>query len=194
MALTASTLVLLSHGNNEKVYRYTSSGDAMATILDASAAYFAGSFDMFDQGDIIHIEDSAGDVDSFRVSAEPTSSVVRLRRLNKVFLQVQINQTDLLAGTSQQLVSPVHGWIERLRTTVQAAVTTGGAITVENATTAVDGLSITVADSATAGTRQADTPTANHATLQVAPGDQLEIIPAAAFATAGAVNAVLEIG
>lgn len=53
---------------------------------------------------------------------------------------------------------------------------------------AVDGLSITVADAATKGTIQTDTPTAPSPTRQFNKGQLISIVPASAFATAGAVN------
>lgn len=112
----------------------------------------------------------------------------------KIQLPFSINQTDLLAPTAAELIAPCAGYISMLKTTVQVAVTTGGAITVEVATVAVTGLSITVADAATKGTVQSDTPTTpRSATTLVAAGDRITITPAAAFATAGAVNGYLEI-
>lgn len=111
----------------------------------------------------------------------------------RLFLPFSINQVDLLAGTSAELVSPVEGVIARLTTTIQAAVTTGGPITAAVGVTAVDGLSIVIADAAAKGTVQTDRPTAGHASAVVAPGSRIQIIPDASFATAGAVNGVLEI-
>jgi hypothetical protein len=73
-------------------------------------------------------------------------------------------------------------------------VTTGGAITVEIGGTAVDGLSVTVEDAAAAGTVYSGTPSSpTHATTAIARNGAVEIVPAAAFATAGAVNGFVEI-
>jgi hypothetical protein len=110
-----------------------------------------------------------------------------------VFLPFAIDETDTLAGTSAELVSPVAGTIARLSVIVQKAVTTGGDVTAAVGVTAVDGLACTVADAATKGTVVTDIPTAGHASAVVAPGDRIQIVPAAAFATAGAVSGVLEI-
>ncbi|MEZ5709719.1 MAG: hypothetical protein R3E02_10070 [Blastomonas sp.] len=112
---------------------------------------------------------------------------------SSIFLPWSINQTDLLAGTSCELVAPAAGRIGRLFTTVQGAVTTGGTVTAAVGVTAVDGLSIAVADGAVKGTVQTDVPTAGHASTLVAAGDRLQIVPQAAFDTAGALNGVLEI-
>jgi len=111
----------------------------------------------------------------------------------RVFLPFEIEQTELLAATSEELVCPVAGFISRLRGIVQGAVTTGGDVTVEVNTTAVDGLTITIANADAKGTRYSDAPTLRHATAAVAVGDRIEIQPASAIDTAGQLNGVLEI-
>ncbi len=103
-------------------------------------------------------------------------------------LQFFINQTDLLAPTDQELIAPFDGYIEEARGTVQVAITTGGDITFKIGTTAVAGLTLTLADAATKGTRVSDTPTAPSDTRRFSKGDRIQVCPAAAFATAGAVN------
>lgn len=104
-----------------------------------------------------------------------------------------INQTDLLAPTNAELVSPVAGAITMLDTIVQIAVTTGGDVSALVGTTAVAGLACTVADAATKGTVASDTPTMGDATTIVAEGSRIQIAPAAAFNTAGAVSGFVEI-
>jgi len=111
----------------------------------------------------------------------------------RIYLPFAINETDTLAGTSQELVSPVVGAITQLQTIVQKAVTTGGDVTAAVGVTAVAGLACTIADAATKGTIVTDTPTAGDATTVVAAGSRIQITPAAAFATAGAVSGLLEI-
>lgn len=110
-----------------------------------------------------------------------------------IALQYAINETDTLAGTSAEIVCPVAGRISRLTNIIQKAVTTGGDVTVKVNGVTVVGLTITVADAATKGTVQTDTPTLGDATTIVAAGDRIEIVPAAAFNTAGAISGVLEI-
>ncbi|WP_052507985.1 hypothetical protein [Sphingomonas hengshuiensis] len=110
-----------------------------------------------------------------------------------VWLPFAINETDTLAGTSAELVAPGAGRIGRLSVVVQKAVTTGGDVTVAVGTTAVVGLTCTIADAATKGTVVTDAPTNGDATTIVAAGDRIQIIPAAAFNTAGAVSGLLEI-
>lgn len=123
--------------------------------------------------------------------ADAEATQRHFQEVGKASQFVAINQTDLLAGTSQQLIAPFDGKISKLTATVQAAVTTGGPITVKVNGVTVVGLSVTVADGATAGTRYTDTPTGD-GTEVVAAGDKVEIVPDGAFATAGAVNCLLE--
>lgn len=104
-----------------------------------------------------------------------------------------INETDTLAGTSAELVSPVAGAIAGLTTIVQKAVTTGGDVTVSVGVTAVDGLACTIADGAAKGAIVSDTPTAGHASTAVAAGGRIQVTPAAAFNTAGAVSGFVEV-
>jgi hypothetical protein len=110
-----------------------------------------------------------------------------------VYLQGRMLAAAVDAGTSYWILSPVAGTITRLSTIVESSTTTGGGITVEVNTTAVNGLSVTVANSAAAGDYDTDTPTAGHASTAVAVGDSIEIIPAAAFNGAGDISFVLEI-
>jgi hypothetical protein len=110
-----------------------------------------------------------------------------------VIVPFSINQTDLLAGTSAELVAPVDGFVDELYVIVQAAVTTGGAVTVKVGTTDVNGLSVTVADAATKGTVYSDSATAGHGSRAVSKGDRLQVVPASAFDTAGAINGFVKI-
>lgn len=103
-------------------------------------------------------------------------------------LPFSINQTDLLAGTAYEIVAPADGFIEELQVVVQAAVTTGGAVTVNKNGVAVTGLSATVANAATKGTVVTDKPDKTSETRKFSKGDRLSIVPAAAFDTAGAIN------
>lgn len=105
------------------------------------------------------------------------------------------NQTDTLAGTAQTIVAPCDGFIEALQTEVcDAAVGTGGAVTVEIDGVAVTGLSISIANSAAIGTVQRDTPTTpQDASTKVLKGQTITVTPAAAFATAGAFKGFVEL-
>jgi len=111
----------------------------------------------------------------------------------KLYLPFEFEQTELLAGTSFFVVSPVAGDVDGLAVVVQSAVTTGGTVTAKIATVAIDGLTCTVADAAPAGTVITDTPTAGHATRAIAAGGAIEIVPDAAFATAGAISGHVEL-
>lgn len=111
----------------------------------------------------------------------------------RIYLQAAINETDTLAGTSAELVSPVVGAITQMQTIVQKAVTTGGDVTAAVGTTAVVGLACTIADAATKGSVVTDTPTLGDATTIVAVGSRIQVAPAAAFNSAGAVTGLVEI-
>lgn len=110
-------------------------------------------------------------------------------------LDVQMDQATLIANTGFELVAPVDGFIKELRAAVQSAVTTGGTITVFVNTVQVVGLSMTVANGATKGTRPtAAVPSAasSKANRAVVKGDRIEI-RTAGFATAGSLFATLDI-
>lgn len=109
-------------------------------------------------------------------------------------LYFNIPQTELLAGTAIEIVSPVAGNITGLTVIVQTAVTTGGDVTVNVGTTAVDGLTVPVASLATKGTVGSDAPSAaDHATTVVAVGSRITVQGSAAFDTAGALAGYVEI-
>jgi hypothetical protein len=111
----------------------------------------------------------------------------------RVSLPFQINQTDLLAPTVLDMVSPVAGYLDTLRGVAQVAVTTGGTIQAKINTVSVTGMLITVANSDAKGTAYSGTPTTKRsATTIVAKGDRISLTPAS-FATAGAINGELEI-
>ncbi|MCW3835977.1 hypothetical protein ACFQ1E_07990 [Sphingomonas canadensis] len=123
------------------------------------------------------------------VAFEPAGAT----RRRKLYLPFAINETDTLAGTSAELVAPVSGEVTGLTVIVQKAVTTGGDVTVKVGTTDVAGLTCTIADAATKGTVVSDTPTAGDASCAVAAGGRIQVVPAAAFNTAGAVSGFVEI-
>ena len=105
----------------------------------------------------------------------------------------QINQTDLLASTTQNLVCPFAGFIAAIRGVCQVAVTTGGTIQAKVGTTNVTGCVFTVANADPVGTLYSATPTTlRSATTAVAAGSRIQMTPAS-FATAGAVNYEIEI-
>ncbi len=129
-----------------------------------------------------------------RIIAEFQDGVQLPKRGGKVYIPWEIEETQLLAPTAEQIVCPVAGFIAGVRGVVQKAVTTGGDLTVEVGGVAVTGLSLTVANGDAAGTRYSDTPTTWHSsTTVVAAGDALTITPGSPFATAGEMNGILEI-
>jgi hypothetical protein len=127
------------------------------------------------------------------VIAELKNGVVTPRRPGVVYLQGRMLAAAVDAGTSYEITSPVAGAVRKLTIISEGSTTTGGAVTVEVATVAVDGLSVTVANSSAAGDIDVDTATLGHASTAVAIGDRIEIIPASAFNAAADLAFILEI-
>lgn len=106
-------------------------------------------------------------------------------------LSVRLAATELAAGTSFEIVAPADGYLNELDLIVQVAIVTGGAITVltgDAGGTTVLGLGVTVADSATKGTRYNDKATVGSSTRKVSKGDRIQVVPAAAFNGGGALD------
>jgi hypothetical protein len=112
-----------------------------------------------------------------------------------VRLNWNADQVSVLAGTAAaiELIAPCAGVITRLTAAVRVAVGTGGTVTAKVGTTDVDGLSLTIANSATKGTTATDTPTSGHASTVVAKGDRIQIVFDDAFASTGALDGFIEI-
>jgi hypothetical protein len=142
-------------------------------------------------GDVLGLPFFVGSAD--QIIQEFESGAMLVRKNGKVYLMDHMLEAAADAGTSLELVSPVAGNITKCTTVARGTITTGGAITVEVDTVAVDGLSVTVADGTAAGDVDSDTPTAGHATTAVAVGSRIEIIPAAAFNASADIFVILEI-
>ena len=110
-----------------------------------------------------------------------------------VYLPFDIPATELAAGTTIELISPVAGQVVMMKTIVQTAIVTGGDVSVKIGTTDISGLSITVANSATKGTVQTDSIANTEATGTVVEGNRIQIVPSAAFNGGGAVSGYLKI-
>ena len=110
-----------------------------------------------------------------------------------VHITFHIPASELAAGTATEIISPVAGTITAMKTIVQTAIVTGGAVTAKVGTTDITGLSITVADAAAKGIVQTDSPTAGDDTDVVAVGSRIQIVPAAAFNGGGELRGMLTI-
>lgn len=110
-----------------------------------------------------------------------------------IYIPFTIPATELSAGTSIELISPVNGQIVRMSTIIQTAIVTGGDITVKVGTTDVANLSITVANSAAKGDVQTDSIANTVASGAVVAGDRIQIVPDAAFNGGGAVSGFIKI-
>lgn len=166
-------------------------GDAI-TIADIDAYCFAADDQTVAKttgGGVRPIAGKVVDVDAAGVWVDTREA----RGPRRIYLDFAINETDTLAGTAAELVSPVVGAITQLQTIVQKAVTTGGDVTAAVGVTAVAGLACTIADAAAKGAIVTDTPTAGDASTVVAVGSRIQIVPAAAFNTAGAVSGQIEL-
>ncbi len=198
MAYLSKNLSVLAYANGFTLWHYTTAD--LAADVDTQG-YFNAAADMLRAGDMILANTDTGGtpasgvllVQSAAAGAVDVHDLSELPAAKPVRVPFFINQTDLLAGTSQYVVSPVAGRIAGVTTVVQTAVTTGGTITVELGGVAVDGLSVVVANSSAAGDIDSDTATSGHASTAVAAGAAIEIVPSAAFDTAGAINGFVEI-
>lgn len=117
----------------------------------------------------------------------------KARGPRRTYLPFAINETDTLAPTSQELLSPYAGAVTQLQVIVQKAVTTGGDVTVNVGATPVAGLACTIADGAAKGAIVTDTPNVGDATTVVAAGGRIQVVPGAPFNTAGAVSGLVEV-
>lgn len=127
------------------------------------------------------------------IAAELKDGVIQSRLQSNFFIQDHMLEAAVDAGTSLELVAPVAGRIKKVTTIARGTITTGGAITVEVDTVAVDGLSVVVADGAVAGEVDSDVPTVGHATAAVAAGSRIEVIPAAGFNASADIFVIIEI-
>jgi hypothetical protein len=128
-----------------------------------------------------------------QVVGEFRNGVLETPATGRVYLQGKMLEAAVDAGTSYELVSPVAGVIRKLSTVSAGDITTGGNVTVEVNGTAVDGLSVTVANSAVAGEVDSGVATYGHASTAVAVGDRIEIIPSSGFNASADISFVLEI-
>jgi len=122
--------------------------------------------------------------------------------LGRVVIPFQITQTDVLAGTEQQLFSPITGRVTRVATVVQTALaaTAGeiGVVSLKVAGSAVTGSTLTTYTTAAGGSgsvgdvASVDVP-ASSANAAVSAGDPIAVVPSSTFASAGALNGIVEV-
>jgi hypothetical protein len=201
MSYNSVNLSLLGGANGFSQWHYRTT-DAMTAVV--AAGYFTGdSLNMLGSKDMISIEadGSAGtylvESNSFEVVLTKISNDVVFQE-GRIYLTMEYDQVDLLAGTSHFIVSPLAGYVTRLTTIVRSAVTTGGTLTVEIGGSAIRGLSNIIADAAAAGTVVTGVPTnfkqdAATGGAHVAARGAIELVGDANFATAGQVTQIIEI-
>jgi hypothetical protein len=199
VAAWTTTSVLTITGTDEYGNTIVESSASGATLTGKKA--FKTVTGVTSSEDITALTVGTGDVlglpvylgETHQILAELEGDVQLARRPGVVYLQDRMLEAAVDAGTSLELVSPVAGNIRKLTAVAGGTITTGGAITVEVATVAVNGLSVVVADAASAGDVDSDTATAGHASTAVAVGDRIEIIPAAGFNASADIYVILEI-
>lgn len=164
----------------KKAFKYIDSVTFSANVTGATVG----------TGDVLGLPFFLRDID--QITQEYQNAVkVGLAPGQKLFLPWEIEATELAAGTAENLVSPIPGSVTDIRAINQEAIGTGGDITAKIGTTDITGAVITIANSATAGTVYQST--AITAANTVVAGSRIQIVPAAAFATTGAVNGTVEI-
>lgn len=116
-----------------------------------------------------------------------------LKMGESVYLQFNVNATDLSAGTTQYLVAPITGHVSRWDAVTNVAIVTGGTLKIKNAA-AVEMVSdtLTFANSEVVATHHFSTFSPGDASLAVTKGDVLTIIVDSAFTGGGAVNGMVE--
>lgn len=111
----------------------------------------------------------------------------------KAYMWFTANQTDVLAPTDHYTAAPFRGQVTRAAEAVQIAIGTGGDMTVAQSSTAVLGITVTVANSALVGSVVSDNATAGDVTGEIVADAPIKILFAAAFATTGALNGFVEV-
>jgi hypothetical protein len=128
-----------------------------------------------------------------QIVMELKDGVAQGRLPGKVYLQGLALEAAVDGATGYNFVSPVAGKVTKVWAISQTGTTTGGAITAEIATVAINGLSVVVADSSSEGDVDSDIPTLDHATTVVAAGDRVEVQFASGFSGATDLAIVVEI-
>lgn len=108
-----------------------------------------------------------------------------------VSLPFTFNDTDLAAGTTQELVSPINGVLRNMVASVQHTVVTGGTIAANVGTTPVTGLTFDIANSTNPGTTFSKEVAPTDGTDVVTAGGRLQVTASSTFATSGAIQGVL---
>lgn len=189
MAFSSANMALIADGNNKKLYFYSSSADAIATIT--AADYFLSFTDQLATGDVIVIQDSGDNVTTRSVAAVSATSVtVQAMDDQKVYLTGRI--ADISTAGQVYLVSPVAGKVTSIRSVIAGAIATADAdLTGKINGSAITGGVITVAASGSAaGDTDSVTPTAANT---VAVGDNIEIETDGASTNAVECTVVVEI-
>lgn len=189
MTFDATKMALLADGANKKVYFYSSTADALATIV--AADYFLAFTNQLDVGDVVIVQDSADAVTTRSVSAASASTVtVAAMDDQKIHLTGRI--ADISSAGQVYLVSPVAGKVTGIRSVIAAAITVADAtLTGKINGSAITGGAITVANAGSApGDTDVATPTAANT---VAVGDNIEIETDGGSTTASECTVVVEI-
>lgn len=119
------------------------------------------------------------------VAQEFRANVPRPRKPGYLRVNFEILEAEADANTTAYIFPGVAGTIVDAGLVVGDTITTGGAITFTVSGTAVNGLTLTIADGATAGVNYTDTPTLDHASTAVLATDYVSIVGDAAINASG---------
>ena len=163
---------------------------AFKTITDVSASISVTSLTV-GTTDVLGLPFYVGNASEIMFELE--AGVMLARKPGKVYVMSHVLEAAVDTVVNLEVFSPVAGTFVRLSSVARGAITTGGTVTVEIGTTAVDGLALVIADGAVAGEYDTDTATVGHASTAVTVGERIEIIPSAAFNGAADIFYILEI-
>jgi hypothetical protein len=119
------------------------------------------------------------------VAQEFRNNVPRPRKPGYMRVPFAILEAELDAATTAYVFPGVAGTIVDAGGALGDSVTTGGAITFTVSGTAVNGLTLTLANSDAAGTVYSDTPTLDHASTAVLATDYISVVPDSAINASG---------
>lgn len=146
MAFDISTLSLIAHGNNLKVYTYTSS-DSKATIM--ASGYFGKdassgqqSSNMLDAGDIVMVEASDGHFNARVDTISGTTVTMEMGAGETQWLTVPI--MNIATSGSVFIPAPFDGALGRMKIATNGETLDVGEVHVNLAGVLVTGLSISL--------------------------------------------------
>lgn len=173
MAFDSANLSLLAYGNGFGLYHYSTTADDIAAVL--ASGYMNNSDDNLNLavGDALYVRATDGQM-ILRVDTVSAAGVVDTEVGHGESQWATVRITDVSTAGSVWIVAPFDGFIRRLKSVLDGAITTAdAAVGIELAGVDVTGGQLTIAASGSAaGTVDETVATAANA---VAEGDAVEI-------------------